>query len=141
MAIAVHAAILYGSALAAVVAALATRRRRGDPAPSPGRVVAMLSPFLAIGLAEALMLCADGHMLLEWALPMTAALVVTAGSRDGRLIRVARALLVAVALGAWVHGRSLLHHGYTTHPRAFLRGTHLESGWYTPLLGLRKVVR
>jgi hypothetical protein len=128
MSLVVHAAVLYGSAAAAIVAALATRRRAGDPAPSPGRIAVTLSPFLIIGLLEALSLCAEGHLLAEWSVPLLAATAVAVGSRDRRVIRVAGGLLMLVALGAWVHGRSLLHRGYVIRPHMAIRGGHLEKG-------------
>jgi hypothetical protein len=101
----------------------------------------MLSPFLIIGLLEALVLRAEGRMVVEWAIPMLAATAVAVGSRDRRVIRIAGGLLMAVAFGAWLHGEQLLLHGYTTHPRAFRRGTHVVSAWYTPVLGYRRVIR
>jgi hypothetical protein len=142
MSLVIHAVVLYGSALAAIVATLATRRRPGDPALSPGRIAATMAPFMVIGLLEELAPRAGGHMTVEWALPLLAALVVAAYSRDARVVRVAGLLLVLVSLAAWVHGMALLTRGgYVIGPHPAIAGMRDEVGWYTPVLGYRKVIR
>jgi hypothetical protein len=142
MSLVIHAVVLYGSALAAILAALATRRRPGDPAPSPRRIAATILPFTIIGLLEDLAPRASGHMFVEWALPLLAALVVAAYSRDARVVRVAGILLVLVSLATWVHGMALLTRGgYVISPHAAIAGMRDEVGWYTPVLGYRKVIR
>src|SRR5262245_41058814 len=145
MSLAIHAVVLYGSATAAIGAGLATGRRPDDPDPSLRRIAGTAVPFLIIGLLEALALRAAGHMTVEWAVPLLAALIVAACSRDARVVRAAGVLLVLVALATWVHGLALLTRGgYVIRPHTAhtaISGGRDEVDWYTPVLGFRKVVR
>jgi hypothetical protein len=136
----VQAVVLYGSLLAAVLAAAATRRHADDPAPSPGRIAWTVFPFAALALQEMLQLRYAGHMSAEWSIPLLAALIVTVGSRDDRVIRTARVLLILVALLTWWHGTLLLRDDYVARDVPPRPGTRLESGWERPLLGYRRVV-
>jgi hypothetical protein len=139
MEIAWHLALLYVPAAIAVGLAVATRRRRGDPPTAQREYMWTLIPFTAGAVVDSLLL-KPSPLAAQWLVPLAAALVVTACSRSPDVIRSARAALFFVAAFAWGHGLSLLDSGYTTRKGGLFPGARVESAWYTPLTGFRKVV-
>jgi hypothetical protein len=135
----VHVFMLYGAVTAAVFATVVTFRRSGDPPLPPWEVTKTLAPFAALALLESLSLCAAGHLIAEWLLPLLAALFATWCSRSQVVRAWTRRGLAIVAIVLWCHGSYLLSQGYVTRPYGLAPGRHSESDWFTPLTGLRRV--
>jgi len=133
--------ILYAACASAVVAALATWRRGGEPGLPPWAVARALWPYLGLAVLESLTLSASGHLWAEWLLPALATMPVVILSRSPAVIRRSRRGLLVAAVLLSIHGHVLLTQGYATRPPPTVTGKKLRAEWYTPLTGLRSVHR
>jgi hypothetical protein len=137
----IHTLILYGVFVVALAAALATRRRRDDDPLPPWTLAHSLWPFFLVAVLEALSLNANGHLVVEWALPCVASAVFILFRRSDKVIRWALRGLVLSAVVLWLHGGWLLTSGYVTRTSGLAPGRKTESAWFTPLTGLRRESR
>jgi hypothetical protein len=137
----VHTVTLYGGVTAALIAMAATLRHRGEWTQPPLRVLMTILPYVVIAVLESLALRANGKLLVEWLVPGLAALVVTIGSRNRRVVFWARWFLLLLAVALWLHGNTLLASDYVTRPVGVAPGVKLVDQWYTPLTGLRRRYR
>jgi hypothetical protein len=137
-----HIVILWGTCLAAVVAALATSRRTGPRAlHGDMHLIRLVLPFALVAGCEALLLTASGHVVYQWLAPLVATVIVATTTRSARVLRVAwRALMLACVL-TYAQAMVLRSFGWAgMDPIALHPRRHAESAWYTPLTGLRPVV-
>jgi hypothetical protein len=134
-----HVVLLWGTCAAALVAGLATSRRGGPRACKDDvQLVRLTLPFAAVGVVEALLLTATGHVLTPWLAPLLATIGVAATTRSARVLRTAHRALVLACLLTYAQGLVLRSYGWAgLGPIGLGPGRQVERAWYTPWTGLR----
>lgn len=106
---------------------------------SPYQILGTMIPFGILAVLEALSLRAAGPLVAEWMLPGLTVIGVVLITGSLRVMRLGRAALVMLAIFLWVDGNLLLARNYVTQPRTRHRTS--VATWYTPLTGMRRVIR
>jgi hypothetical protein len=128
-----HILILYGACCVSLAATAYTFGLTERP------LFPYFWPFLILGSIDTLTLNANGHLVVEWLLPLLTMTIVAIFSRSKPVVLwVRRGLLIATIFLIY-HGWCLLSEGYVTRPVALTIAKKTVGGWYTPLTGFKRI--